>query len=164
MRQLEEYQATLFKQIELHHELRKRAPVERDHDGFGISHAYLRDFCVVRSDIGMRTGKSRFAETFVKSLPSSKKVLIISMQALSITGHLCSLRNHVVRCSSDYCDLINSFQPNMGMTNEIPYYDYVIIDPATWVADIAVDPKFESLFSQLPTKIECSPPTFILLG
>lgn len=164
MKLLEEYQATLFKQIELHQELRKRVAPKQDHNGFGLSPAYLRDCCVVRSDIGMCTGKSHFVETFVKSLPASKKVLVLSMQALHIDGHLCSLKNHVVRCSTDYCDVINSFTPNINLSNEITYYDYVIVDPATWVADIAVDSKFESLFSQLPTKIECDPPTFILLG
>jgi hypothetical protein len=167
MEMLERYQESLRTQIELNLQNRSRIAVEYDEEAQRITPAYMRDFCTVRSDIGLRTGKTQFIQNFVNDLPATANVLVLASSNLDFDAK-CNVRCSRILSMSAYHDLrstiyVDPLSSLQGRATPV-YYDYVFIDTASWLAQLVEDPFFYDLMCTVPTDRAVPPPTFVLLG
>lgn len=154
MNLFEEYAKTVIAQINLNKKFRERSLNDE-------SPEYLRDFCVVRSDVGQRTGKTELSLTIARGLAASgSKVLFITTSDLSSNP------------KEDGIDVFHSLTSTTAYRNVLeqvqsPHdylYDMVIVEPALWIAEYESDPMLMSLIRSVPIAKANIDLTFLFLG
>ena len=154
MNLFEEYAKTVIAQINLNKKFRERVLNDE-------SPEYLRDFCVVRSDIGQRTGKTELSLTIARGLAASgSRVLLITTSDLSSNPKEdCIDVFHSLTGTTDYKNVLEQVQSPYDY-----FYDMVIVEPALWISEYESDPMLMSLIRSVPYTKANLDLTFLFLG